>query len=108
MRFLAELEQDLERRASSGLLRTRHTIGSAQGAHVEVDGRPMLAFASNDYLGLAPHLAIIAAMAGVLRDWGAGAGASHLLAGHFAPHDALEHALAQFVAPWADASALLF
>jgi len=108
MPFLAELEQDLERRASSGLSRTRHTIGSAQGAHVVVDGRPMLAFASNDYLGLAQHPAIAAAIGDGLRDWGAGAGASHLLAGHFAPHDALERALAEFVAPCADASALLF
>ncbi len=69
----------------------------SQGAHVEIDGRRYVSFASNDYLGLAadPRL-IAAAQAGAAR-YGVGAGASHLLYGHACAHDALEHALADFV-----------
>jgi 8-amino-7-oxononanoate synthase len=56
----------------------------------------MLAFASNDYLGLAAHPDIIAALAQGARDWGAGSGASHLVSGHLQPHAKLEDGLAEF------------
>jgi 8-amino-7-oxononanoate synthase len=68
----------------------------------------VLAFASNDYLGLANAPAIAdAAREGIAR-WGVGAAASHLIVGHAAPHAALEEALAAFVAPCARARALTF
>ncbi len=73
-----------------------------------VDGSAIVAFASNDYLGLAGHPALAAAMHRALDAWGAGAGASHLVAGHMAPHALLERDLAAFVAPCADARALTF
>ena len=58
------------------------------------DGR--LNFCSNDYLGLATDERISSAMAEAARQWGAGAGASHLISGHSAEHDALERELAEF------------
>ena len=108
MRFLAELEHELHARGAAGLTRTRRTLESAQGPRAVVGGRRMLVFASNDYLGLAGDQKVVSAMRDALERWGSGAGASHLLSGHFAPHAALERALAEFVAPCDDARALLF
>jgi len=75
---------------------------------MSVDGRRVLAFASNDYLGLAadPRVAQ-AAVAGALR-YGVGAGASHLVSGHASAHEALEAELAAFAGPCDGARALLF
>jgi len=105
---LAELARALERRAAEGLLRTRRVVESAQGPQVRIDGRTHLAFASNDYLGLANDPALVDAACAAARRWGIGAGASHLIVGHQAPHEALERELAAFVAPCANARALLF
>lgn len=106
--MLAELEAVLARRSAEGLARRRRTVESAQGPRVRIDGREYLAFASNDYLGLANAPALIdAACAAALR-FGVGAGASHLIVGHQTPHDAFERDIAAFVAPCHDARALLF
>jgi len=76
---IADLERGLEALAAAGLKRSRRTLETAQGARVIVDGREVVSFASNDYLGLARHPDVVAAVRdGVLR-WGAGAGASHLV-----------------------------
>ena len=84
--LIAGLLSDLAAREAGGRKRTRRTVESAQGARVVVDGRGLVAFASNDYLGLANHPDVVAAAReGALR-WGVGAGASHLVSGHFAPH----------------------
>lgn len=106
--FIAELERDLRDRAASGLTRRRRTLGSPQGPRVSVDGRSVIAFASNDYLGLANDSRVIAAVRDGIDRWGAGAGASPLVAGHFAPHAALEDAIAAWVAPCRQARALTF
>ncbi len=63
---------------------------------VTIDGRRYLNFCSNDYLGLATHPALAAAMADCARLQGAGAGASHLVSGHGPEHEALERELAEF------------
>ncbi|WP_324732164.1 8-amino-7-oxononanoate synthase [Pseudomonas paeninsulae] len=84
-----------ERRAAN-LYRQRPLLDSPQGPLVKVDGRELLAFCSNDYLGLANHPQVIEAWrAGALR-WGVGSGASHLVIGHSTPHHELEEALAEF------------
>lgn len=89
-----ELEQELAVRGKQGLLRQRRILQSPVGPHAVVDGRPLLAFCSNDYLGLAAHADIAAAMAEGARRWGAGSGASHLVSGHLAPFEQLETRLA--------------
>jgi 8-amino-7-oxononanoate synthase len=106
--MLGELDAALERRRADGLMRERRVIDSAQGAHVRVGGRDFLAFASNDYLGLANAPELVDALCASARTWGAGAGASHLIVGHQRPHEELERELAAFVAPCADARALVF
>jgi 8-amino-7-oxononanoate synthase len=93
----ADLAAELALIDSRGLTRRRRMLESPQGAHVVVNGRKVVAFCSNDYLGLAgdPRLAA-AAREGAAR-YGVGAGASHLILGHADAHHALEESLAQFV-----------
>ena len=94
------MKQELGRKLSAlerrGLRRRRRVIGSPQGAQLVVDGRPMLAFGSNDYLGLAGDPRVAKALAEAADRWGAGSGAAHLISGHSAAHHALEEALAVF------------
>jgi 8-amino-7-oxononanoate synthase len=80
-----------------GLRRQRRLLESPQSARVVVDGRTFVAFCSNDYLGLAADSRLIAAACEGARVDGVGAGASHLILGHTAPHERLEVALAQLV-----------
>jgi 8-amino-7-oxononanoate synthase len=103
---IAELECELARRREAGLARTRRIIDSAQGPRLSIGGRSLLAFASNDYLGLANAPDVADAARDAIARWGVGAGASHLIVGHAQPHAALEDALAEYVAPCAGARAL--
>src|SRR5512143_3643144 len=95
--MFSELQRELDQRAAQGLLRSRRTLDTPQSPHITVDGKPYLAFCSNDYLGLANHPALSAALQRGAQQWGAGAGAAHLVSGHFASHHQLEQQLATFV-----------
>lgn len=90
------LRPALERRRSERLYRARRVADSAQGPEMVLDGRSVLAFCSNDYLGLANDTRVIDALAAGARRWGAGSGAAHLVNGHSRPHHALEEELAAF------------
>jgi 8-amino-7-oxononanoate synthase len=92
-----QLQSELDERAAQGLLRQRRTLETPQTPHIIVDGKPYLAFSSNDYLGLANHPQLIAALQQGAETWGVGAGAAHLVNGHFTPHHQLEQGLAAFV-----------
>lgn len=92
-----DLRSDLEARRKAGLYRTRRELEGPQGVEAVVDGRPCLSFCSNDYLGLANHPEVAAAMKEGIDRYGVGGGASHLVNGHSAAHHALEEALADFV-----------
>ncbi|MGH8713599.1 MAG: 8-amino-7-oxononanoate synthase [Casimicrobiaceae bacterium] len=107
-RLIAELDGALARRAGQSLSRRRRIVDSMQGPRLSVDGRDILHFGSNDYLGLAGDPQVIAAAQQGAARHGVGAGASHLISGHFRPHEALERELAAWVAPCAQARALLF
>ena len=91
------LQSELDTRATKGLLRHRCVLQSAQSTRVKVNGKPFLSFSSNDYLGLADHPQLLAAFQAGVQQYGLGAGASHLVSGHFSAHEELEHALAKFV-----------
>ena len=95
-RLNARLAAELEEIAAAGLTRRRRVLESPCGRIVAVDGKKVLNFASNDYLGLADNRDIAQAMAEGAQTWGAGSGAAHLVSGHLAPHEALERALAAF------------
>ena len=105
---LAELERGLAQHAADGLARARRVVESPQGSRIRIAERTLLAFASNDYLGLANAPAIVEAVREGAARFGVGAGASHLIVGHAAPHEALEDELAAFVAPCANARAVTF
>ena len=93
----SNLQSELEERAAQGLLRSRRVLDTPQSPHIVVDGKSYLAFCSNDYLGLAYHPQLVAALQQGAQQWGAGAGAAHLVSGHVAPHHQLEAQLAAFV-----------
>lgn len=93
---LLELRQRLDTLSAQGLLRQRRMLEHAHGVRLRVDGRELLSFSSNDYLGLAHHPALIQAVTRALPEMGVGAGASHLITGHHAAHHALEMQFAAF------------
>nr|WP_298114104.1 8-amino-7-oxononanoate synthase [uncultured Pseudomonas sp.] len=91
-----DLASRLAERRTANLYRQRPLLESPQGPLVKVDGRELLAFCSNDYLGLANHPQVIEAWRAGAEKWGVGGGASHLVIGHSTPHHELEEALAEF------------
>jgi 8-amino-7-oxononanoate synthase len=86
--------RDLDAR---GLARRRRVVDGPQGARLAVDGRELLAFCSNDYLGLASHPALVEAAQRAAGEFGVGAGASPLVSGHTRACADLEARLAAFV-----------
>ncbi|MFJ4064164.1 8-amino-7-oxononanoate synthase [Pseudomonas sp. NPDC089996] len=90
-----DLAARLAERRAADLYRQRPLLESPQGPEVVVDGQRLLAFCSNDYLGLANHPEVIAAWQAGAERWGVGGGASHLVIGHSSPHHAVEEALAE-------------
>jgi len=90
-----DLAARLAERRAADLYRQRPLLESPQGPQVVVDGQRLLAFCSNDYLGLANHPEVIAAWQAGAERWGVGGGASHLVIGHSSPHHAVEEALAE-------------
>lgn len=94
--FRERLQERLQARRAAQLYRTRREVQSPQSAVLQVDGRELLNFCSNDYLGLANDPRVKEAFIAGVERYGAGSGASHLVCGHSAPHEALENALAEF------------
>ena len=95
--MLNALQKELEQRKTDGLLRQRRLLDSPQAEHIVANDKKYLSFCSNDYLGLANHPALIAAMQAAAGDSGVGSGASNLITGHHRYHDNLEKQLAKFV-----------
>ena len=92
-----ELEAGLARLAAEGLRRRRRVLDAPCGPEAVIDGRRVVAFCSNDYLGLANHPALVAATQDAAGRWGVGSGASHVVSGHLRPHEELEERLAVLV-----------
>ncbi|NHZ69835.1 MAG: 8-amino-7-oxononanoate synthase [Thermotogales bacterium] len=93
---MQNLSAALAGRKQQQLYRTRQTLEGAQGVLVQIDGHEYLSFCSNDYLGLASHPQVIAAMQEGAERFGVGSGAAHLVTGHSYAHQALEEDLAAF------------
>lgn len=89
-------KQQLDSFAAKHLTRRLTPLQSGVGPVVEMAGRQILLFASNDYLGLAMHPEVIRASVEATQRFGAGAGAARLVSGSLPPHQELESALAQF------------
>ena len=91
--FLAE---KLHRIDASHLRRRLRRIDSPQGPEVVIDGRRVINFSSNDYLGLANEPFLVEEFQRAVRDFGTGSGASRSISGTLAPHIRLEETLASF------------
>ena len=95
--ILDPLRAELTALEADGLKRRRRIIDSPCTPECVVDGKPVVAFCSNDYLGLANAPELIAAAREAAMHWGVGSGASHLVSGHLRPHETAEQALAAYV-----------
>lgn len=94
--FDDDLSQRLKAIRADGLYRELREIDSPQGTHVVINGRPVLNFSSNDYLGLANHPAVKNAASEAIQKYGAGSGSARLICGSSTVHRELEGALAKF------------
>src|SRR6185369_7303657 len=75
-----------------GLYRELRRVDSPQSPRIQLEGKTLLNFSSNDYLGLANHPALKQAATHATERYGAGAGASRLICGSLAPHQELDEA----------------
>ncbi|UDM50342.1 8-amino-7-oxononanoate synthase [Cupriavidus sp. MP-37] len=102
--LLEQLKQAAEQRHALALTRRRRIAHSACAPHQAVgedgtEAESLLTFCSNDYLGLANHPQVVAALVEGAQRYGAGSGASHLVSGHSLAHAQLEAELARWLAP---------
>ena len=94
--MLSTLTAELQRRRQDSLYRQRRLLEGHGGIAALYQGRELLLFCSNDYLGLANHPKVVEAMREAALQYGVGAGAAHLVTGHRSAHHRLERALAEF------------
>jgi 8-amino-7-oxononanoate synthase len=92
----SQLAVGLDDIARQGLYRSRRVIASPQSINLDIDGRNVVNFCSNDYLGLANHSGVVNAFKAGVDRYGVGSGSAHLVCGHSAAHHALEEELAAF------------
>ena len=92
----AELAANLDNIARQGLYRSRRAVESPQSVNLKIDGKNIVNFCSNDYLGLANHPNILKAFKAGADYYGVGSGSAHLICGHSKAHHALEEELAAF------------
>lgn len=92
----SNLAAKLEIQASQGLYRSRRVMTSPQGIDLQINGRRVINFCSNDYLGLANHPDIVNTFKIAADQYGVGSGSAHLICGHSTAHHALEEELADF------------
>lgn len=108
MILLDQIETQLEVLNGKSLRRRRRTADTACAPRVTVDGKSVLAFCSNDYLGLAAHPKVIAGLRAGAELYGVGSGASHLISGHSRAHVILEERLAEFMSPHLESPRALY
>jgi 8-amino-7-oxononanoate synthase len=108
MNLIDKVRFQLDELESRSLTRHRRTADTPCAPRQVVDGRDMLAFCSNDYLGLAAHPRVVEALREGASLYGAGSGASHLVSGHSRAHAQLEERLAGFEAPHLESARALY
>ncbi|HZD55603.1 MAG TPA: aminotransferase class I/II-fold pyridoxal phosphate-dependent enzyme, partial [Anaerolineales bacterium] len=90
------IQDELENLRASGLYNRIRTLSSPQGAWLVVDGKRVLNFCSNNYLGLADHPLLVEAARKALDEYGVGPGAVRTIAGTMELHVQLDRRLAEF------------
>lgn len=94
--FNEELNEELQLMKKQGLYRSLYPIDGPNQPRTVINGREVLLFSSNNYLGLATHPRVKAAAMEAIKKWGTGSGGSRLTTGNFALHRQLERRIAQF------------
>lgn len=97
IRFADRVALARAERAARDALRPRRLVEGREGARVLVDGRPLVNFCGNDYLGLGQHLDVVAALQEAAAWHGVGSTGSALVCGHHAEHAAFENEMAQWL-----------
>lgn len=90
------IDEELQNLHDAGLYNSIRTLGSPQGAWLKVDGKKALNFCSNNYLGLANHPRLVAAVKQAIDEFGVGPGAVRTIAGTMDLHVKLDQRLAEF------------
>jgi 8-amino-7-oxononanoate synthase len=90
------LKTFLKEKQAQHLYRSALLTESAQQPQMKINGKEMLTFCSNDYLGLANHPDVIKAFKQAADKYGVGSGSAHLINGHSIEHQKLEEELAEF------------
>jgi 8-amino-7-oxononanoate synthase len=91
-----QFRQDLEQLSQQCLYRSRRVIDGPQSVVLTINGKSVINFSSNDYLGLANHPEVVATFKMAVDKYGVGSGSAHLICGHSRAHHALEEELAEF------------
>lgn len=94
---VSSLKHQLAQRKAEHLYRSRKTLASPQSVEPIIDGKKVLSFCSNDYLGLANHPDVIESFKAAADQYGVGSGSAHLVSGHSLEHHLLEEELAEFM-----------
>lgn len=108
MKLIDALKRELQQLDVLHMRRSRRVADSPCAPMVTVEGKQLLSFCSNDYLGLASHPRVVEALREGATLYGAGSGASHLISGHSRAHDILEERLAEFMAPHLESPRALY
>jgi 8-amino-7-oxononanoate synthase len=106
--MLAALKNQLDSLKQQQLWRRRWNTEAPSAPRMQVEGRELIAFCSNDYLGLAADPLLIEALRVGASTYGAGSGASHLISGHSRAHEKIETTLADFFSPHIISSRALY
>ena len=95
--LIDEISAELDHLRDAELLRSRNNIEAVNNSRVLVDGNWLLNFSSNDYLGISQNKIVKSSIINSVKKYGNGSGASHLLSGHFDPHNKLEIEAAKMI-----------
>ncbi len=90
------LNEQLDKRRKAGLLRNLRLLEGAQGVRIAIDGKKVINFCSNNYLGLANDSRLKEAAIAAIKKYGLGSGASRLVCGNMVLHQELEERIAEF------------
>lgn len=92
-----DLQNTLEELKQQGLYKTERIITSSQNAEIEVNGKTVLNFCANNYLGLANHSEVVKAAQNVMNDWGFGLSSVRFICGTQQIHKQLEEKVSEFL-----------
>jgi len=95
--FVNRIEKEVEEIRGSGLYKTERTITSPQAAEITVNGKTVLNFCANNYLGLSSHPKVIEAAHAAIESHGYGMSSVRFICGTQDLHKELEHKIAQFL-----------